>query len=423
MLHSSQVMPPVRVRRHNPMRQDRRADRSSEEPSARTDEYTEEEPSSGPPHKSGRSRFSRSPYVVLGAALVAVLVLSSAWMMSGTTRSEVVIVAILPLSGASSYLVEMGDAMNLTAERLNKWGGLNGMHIRLVVLDCASSPDIAYSKLVEAEEEYHPLAVVTATRAAAVLMAEYAEEKNIVLISVGSSPESLTEGKDWIFRYYMTSAEEAGTAFSTIDSLGVSSLGILYLNDSYGTPTMSLLAQSHESSGGTVESVGFLPNATDFSDEVASIVDNDAVFVVALRHQFPSILSELNSSGYSGHVVCAVEASIPAMWPEPELQGVFVNAPVLYNPAASIDVGFLSEFEERYGEELTHQGAIGSDVLRLIWGLLSDNEVSRENLRYMLDKGFVSSGIMGVVVLEPGSRNVDIPLYRGVIEGGELRYL
>jgi hypothetical protein len=254
-------------------------------------------------------------------------------------------------------------------------------------------------------------------------MAEFAEAHGIVMMSIGASPEDITEGRDWVFRYYLTSSGEANTAYSTLDSLNVDTLGILYLNDTYGRPVMEELAQMFESSGGVTEAVGFLSGATVFSSEVASLVDNEAIFTIALRHQIPTILSEIRARGYTGYVLTGVEGSIPEMWGSPDSQDVYVNAPVLYNPSAPVDTEFLSEFEDRFGEPLTHQGAVGADVLKLIWGLLSDTEVSRENLRDLLSQGFVSSGILGVVNVESGCRNVDIPLYRAVIEGGELRYL
>jgi ABC-type branched-subunit amino acid transport system substrate-binding protein len=370
-----------------------------------------------------KRRPSRKAMTILGSIAVAALALSAIWVLSGISEPQVTIVAILPLSGASSYLVEIGDAMSMTVEELNRWGGINGMRIRLVVEDCASSPEVAVEKLLEAEEKYHPLAVVTATRGAAAPMAEIAEENGIVLISVGATAENLTEGKDWVFRYYVSPSAEAENALETLETLDVSSLGILHLDDAYGSPVMNQLTEAFEASGGTVESYGFAANRTEFSDEVANVTDNDAVFVVALRHQFQAVFSELNSSGYAGHVVCAVEASIPEMWGLPEAQGSFVSAPIMYLPGATIDTEFLLEFEERYGVPLTHQGAIGSDVVTLIWGLLSDGEVSRENLRTLLNAGFVHSGLIGVVTLPPYDHNVDILVFPAVIEGGGLRYL
>jgi len=183
------------------------------------------------------------------------------------------------------------------------------------------------------------------------------------------------------------------------------------------------LTEAFEASGGTVESFGFAPDCTEFSEAVANVTDNDAVFAVALRHQFQAIFYELDSSGYEGHVLGGVEASIPEMWGLPEAQGCFVSAPIMYRSSAAVDTEFLAEFEERYGRPLTHQGAIGSDALTLIWGLLSDREVSRENLRDQLSAGFMYSGILGVVTLEEGAHNADIQIYAAVIEGGVLRYL
>ena len=351
------------------------------------------------------------------------MVLSAIWTMSGFFAPEVTIVAILPLSGASSYLIEIQDAMVLTTEKLNKWGGINGMRVRLVVMDCASSYEVAVEKLLEAEEKYHPLAVVTATRGAATYMSDIAEEKGVVLISVGATGEDLTEGKEWTFRYYVTPSGESDNAFRTLQTLNVSSVGILHLNDAYGIPVMNQLSEDFEASGVTVESYAFAPNCTEFSEAVASVTDNDAVFAVALRHQFQTIFEELNSSGYSGHILGAVEASIPEMWGAPEAQGCFVSAPIMYNPTASIDTAFLAEFEARYGRPLTHQGAIGSDVMKLIWGLLSDSEVSRESLRDLLNAGYVYSGILGIVTADQGEHNADVSVYSAMIDGGELRYL
>ncbi|MCJ7607711.1 MAG: ABC transporter substrate-binding protein [Thermoplasmata archaeon] len=370
-----------------------------------------------------KRRPARRTITVIGSIVVAALALSAIWVLSNISEPRVTIVAILPLSGASSYLVEIEDAMTLTAEKLNRWGGINGMRIELVVEDCASDPEIAVQRLLEVEERYHPLAVVTATRGAAVPMSEIAEENGIVLISIGATAENLTDGKEWVFRYYVTASGEAENAFETLESLNVSTLGILYLDDSYGGPVMSHLTEAFEASGGTVESRGFAPNCTEFSEAVESLTDNDAVFTVALRHQFHAIFDELNSSGYSGYILGAVEASIPEMWDLPEAQGCFVSAPVMYSSSATIDSDFLAEFEERYGIPLTHQGAIGSDVLRLIWGLLSDGEVSRVNLRNLLSAGFVYSGVLGVVSLERDGHNLDIPVFRAVIEEGWLRYL
>ncbi|MCJ7489235.1 MAG: hypothetical protein MUO87_03690 [Thermoplasmata archaeon] len=107
----------------------------------------------------------------------------------------------------------------------------------------------------------------------------------------------------------------------------------------------------------------------------------------------------------------------------PGTQGILVSAPIMYNPGAAIDTEFLLEFEERYGLPLTHQGAICSDVLRLIWGLLSDSEISRESLRNLLASGFVFSGTLGVAILEKGAHNVDVAVYPALIDGGELQYL
>jgi len=366
---------------------------------------------------------SRRVLAVAGSVTIAVLALSTVWALSGISRPTVTIVAIIPLSGVSSYLVEIGDAMSMITEKLNKWGGINGMHIKLIIEDCSSVPEVALAKFIEAEEKYHPLAIITATREVAAAMADIAEERGIVLISVGASPEDIAVGKEWAFRYYLTPSGEADNALATFGTLDVSSLGILHLDQGYGNAVVTRLAEDSVALNRTVESHNFSKDCTDFSHVVANVTDNQAVFAIGLRYQYPLILAELNSSGYEGHVFCAVGASIPSMWGLPEAQGCYVNAPAMYMPSSTADDRVMMEFEDRYGRPLTHQGAIGYDVVRLIWGLLSDSEVSRENLRNLLDQGFVYSGILGVVTLDGDTHSIDVPIHTAAIDGGELRYL
>jgi len=361
--------------------------------------------------------------VIAGAVAIAALALSAAWVMSGISKPTVTIVAIIPLSGVSSYLVEIGDSMSMTVERLNRWGGINGVHIRLVIEDCGSSPQLAMAKFTEAVDKYDPLAVITATREVAANMSVIAEERKVVLISVGASAENVTEGKEWTFRYYVTPSDEVQSALGTLEELGVGSLGILYMDDVFGNAIRTGLTEALETANGTVEAYGFEKNCTDFSDAVTSLADNEAVFVVGLRYQYQLMFAALNSSGYKGYVLSAIGGSIPTMWALPEAQGCYVNAPTMYMSSATIDDEYITEFEERFGRPLTHQGAIGADVLRLIWGLLSDGEVSGENLRALMDNGFVYSGILGVVALARDSHNIDVPLHRAVIEGGALQYI
>jgi len=368
-------------------------------------------------------RLTKRMFAVAGTVAIVVLALSAAWAMSGVSRPTVTIVAIIPLSGLSSYLVEIGDAMSMITEKLNKWGGINGMRIRLVVVDCASNPEVALEKFVEAEERYHPLAVITATREVAVEMSEIAEERGVVLISVGASAEDLADGKEWVYRYYVTPSGEAERVLDTLASLDVDSLGLLYMDDAYGTAAMARISGAFQALNQTVESYSFPKDCADFSGLVANVTDNEAVFAVGLRVHYSPILEELNSSGYEGHMLCAIGASIPPMWDRPEAQGCVVNAPMMYMSSATVDDVVMMEFEDRYGRPLTHQGAIGYDVIRLIWGLLSDSEVSTENLRSLLDRGFVYPGILGVVTLNPGTHNIDVPIHSAVIDGGALRYL
>jgi len=372
---------------------------------------------------SSRLKFSRKAATVVVVLVIVAVLLVAAWISSGVSRPEVTILIIVPLTGASSYLVDVDEAMSLVANKINRWGGLNGAKIRLIIEDCESDPEIAAQKFAEAEEKYNPIAVVTPTRGAAEQLASLAEESGVVLISVGFSTEELIEGMEWSFRYYPSSDSEVGSAMSILHKLNVSSLGMLYVNDPCVITTKAALAETFEDAGGFVEELMFAETCEAEIEDLSDVLDNEAIYVAALRCQFAAVFAELNNSGYEGHVLSSSEAAAPDLWGIPDAQGVYVNAPIIYNPRAAISSTFPTEFEEYYGRELTFSGAVGADVMMLIWGLLQDREVSRDMLRQQLNQGFVFSGILGVVESEEGSNSVEIPLYPAQIIGGELEYL
>ena len=67
--------------------------------------------------------------------------------------------------------------------------------------------------------------------------------------------------------------------------------------------------------------------------------------------------------------------------------------------------------------------ANGYDFLICIAGLLKDKEISRENLRFVLEEGFMYPGVFGVLDIKPGEHEIGFPSHPARIINGKLKYL
>jgi hypothetical protein len=59
----------------------------------------------------------------------------------------------------------------------------------------------------------------------------------------------------------------------------------------------------------------------------------------------------------------------------------------------------------------------------MLTGLLKGQEITRENVRNLLEKGFTYPRVPGYVDLKPGEHDIVHPLFPAQIVDGELRYL
>jgi branched-chain amino acid transport system substrate-binding protein len=64
---------------------------------------------------------------------------------------------------------------------------------------------------------------------------------------------------------------------------------------------------------------------------------------------------------------------------------------------------------------------IQSIILRT--SLLEGKDISRENVKDLLEKGVIYPGVFGDIHVKPGEHNISFPLYPAQIVDGEVKYL
>ena len=369
-----------------------------------------------------RKRLSRKIVSIVVAIIVLGVVLLSYSLMA-SRDDPVKIGVILPMSGPYSYMVEIKDNLDMAVNKLNKWSGLNNRPIELIIADCQSDPAIAVDLFYEMEREDQPLAYIAVTSVVYIALAPLAEEANVVLLGLAVAVPDVTEGYDWCFRYYTTTEIETDCIASMLKDAGPIDVGLLYVADAYGISFAQNMMDIADACGCTVECEPVSYSESDYSTELSNLCSCEAIVAFGPRGNLIDMLIGIDMIGYDGYVMAGSGAATPIVRMIPEAEGVYVAAPLMYKESNVLASRYVEEFETLHGYSPSHIGITGYDGIMLIWGLMSDVELTRRTLRDQMNSGFVFNGVLGSMRVDPGIHDINFPLFPAVIDGGDLWFL
>lgn len=375
------------------------------------------------PRVGSVSRSLRTYRVAILAVVISVIVLAAYFQGVFTVEQTVKIGVIAPLTGSSSHLADVVDGMNLAADKLNKWGGLNGAIIELVVRDSGSDPNVSVALFEDLEENEHPLIYISAACSCTRPLIPLAEECQVPLVGIATANAIGFEDTDWSFRYYPGTEKEIVPALSIMHSLNVTSLGIMRSDNVMGVELSENLSLAMEAAGGTAEVVDYCCKDVNITSKVDMLAENDAIYIAADFKATKVGLLAIREANYSGYVFGASPASSPEITSMPEAEGMYVSAPAIYNPNYLPAHDLKEEFQQVFGYNMTHYAVSGYDAVNLIYGLMKDKELTRDVMREQLHGGFSYASVLGPVVVAPGSHDIQYDLLRAQVVEGRLWYL
>ena len=314
------------------------------------------------------------------------------------------------------------DGMLMAVDEINSRGGINGRPIELIIVDNETNPEKAKKDFLEIEETHAPLMYISSLSTITAAVSPLAEEHEVVLMAIGATATHLTVEKKWTYRYYPMSDVEAVAILQNLDNLNIKNLGILYQNDEFGRDMSNKVATRFENSEGTVTKESFEPNAIDFKENIAKLQNKDAIFLAAFPDYDVIIIKQIREANYSGEILASADAAVPSVFNMPEADGVYVVAPIIYDSSFLFARTVSDNFESRYNKEFGLTAANGYDVIRILDGLLENEELSRENVKNILDQGFSYSGVFGSIDALPGEHDIAFPLFPSQIVNGELEF-
>ncbi len=336
-------------------------------------------------------------------------------------KEKIQIGAIISMSGPASHLVDVRDGMQMAISEVNAWGGINGREMELIVRDSKSDPEEGARAFENIEKENHPLFYVATNSAIAMKLAPLARENQVVLAGLVVATSEFTRVNPWCYKYYTMPEDEARAILFILERLKVHKLGIFYQDEEYGISAFSALKKGFEASGGTVVAAPFSIRNPDWTSAIAKIRNTEAVFVVGFVKNEEEGIRALKATEYPGHILGA--SGVTALAGNPEVNGVYVPAPLIYNDNFLFAREVKEKYDARYGKVLTHQAASGYDMVKLLAGLLEGREITRESLRKLLAAGFIYPGIFGEIEMKPGTRDIIIPLHPARIVDGKIAFL
>lgn len=383
-----------------------------------------DKPGVGPGRIAGVSPRSLRAYRVAIMVVVVSTILLAAYFQGSFTAEETVKIGVIaPLTGPSSHLADIVDGMNLAADKLNRWGGLNGARIEVVVRDSGSDPEVSAALFENLERTEHPLIYISAACSCTTPLLPLAEQYEVPLVGIATANVVGFEGTDWSFRYYPGTDKEIVPALSIMESLNVTTLGIMRSDNAMGVEIAENLSLAFEAAGGTAEIVDYCCQDVDIASKVTLLADNQAIYVAGDFKAAKVGLLAVREANYTGHVFAASPASSPEITSMPEAEGLYVSAPVIYNPNYLPAQDMAEEFEQAFGRNMTHYAVSGYDVVNLIYGLMKDKDLTRDVMREQLHGGFSYASVLGPVFVAPGSHDIQYDLLRAQVLEGRLWYL
>jgi ABC-type branched-subunit amino acid transport system substrate-binding protein len=183
-----------------------------------------------------------------------------------------------------------------------------------------------------------------------------------------------------------------------------------------------LVGKSFKDLGGTVAAQSIELGAPDVREQINALKGQDAIFIATLGAGLTSAVRQLRETRYGGSVLVPSAGAVPTYFTLPEMQSVYVSAPMIYNPSYLYAREASDKFTARYNKPFNVYAANSYDFIKLISGLLEDRHVSRQSVQEVLAAGFDYSGVFGPVRMRPGENELAFPLYPAQILNNAIKF-
>lgn len=357
--------------------------------------------------------------------LCLVLILSSFMLTSCSESEEITIGAILALTTGNREPLPISEellkGMELALDSINENGGIRGRRLRLVYRDSTLDTGVAQSAFREIASQ-SPVAIITMYSHLSKAVTPLATELKIPQLAVMATDDSILKNSPFTYRYWPSASTEAQAMILIIKKLKIRKLGIINIDNGYGNAVTNKLIGLLNKNGIENRSTQYQVMDQALSQRLALMKDCDALQLTCFPDDMVEMVALLKNTYPDKPIVGPNGITSPAFSANPTFEGVYVNAPLIYNPAFPFAADVGRRFAEETNTQLSQFSAIGYDSINLLSQLMTKGGTSAEAVNAELEAAFVYPGLFGDVVKKTESHDFSFQLYPARILNKQVTY-
>jgi branched-chain amino acid transport system substrate-binding protein len=297
--------------------------------------------------------FSIPRRTALGVLAGAAVAPRNAW-----AADDIVVGATVPITGplAGSGL-QYYDALQMAQDDINAAGGINGRKFRIVFEDTQASNSVAVNAFIKIVQQDDPCFVFLSSYTIQNLAVEQAVRKaEVPTVYAGGAVAVSDKHNPWMFRIRPPdSVTGAAIGSALIDRLKAKDVGILYVQDDYGTASANAVEATLAKAGVKViarESYNARDN--DFSPQLLSLKNKGAQAMVAFCYVRDGALvaTQRRTLGITIPMIGSTSFVVPSLLDlvtPADMQGVYsmIDA-VLGKTRSQASADYMTKFNDRF---------------------------------------------------------------------------
>lgn len=319
--------------------------------------------------------------------------------------AEYKIAVVGPMTGDyAQYGEAFKRGTEMKAKEINDAGGVNGVKIKLEMLDDKNDPKEAanIAQKIASNKDY--LAVVGNFASTACLAgAPIYQKAGIVQLSPTSSHPQFTKQGTYMFRNVNTQEIEGPIAAEyAVKFLGKKNVAIIYINNDWGITAKDYFKQGVEKFGGKiVAEETFIGGQTkDFTPTITKIrgTNPDILFLAAMYSEAGMITQQIKQLNYDIQMIGTSSLNNEQLikLAGKSVEGMYLTSNFFPGDPSEKVKGFLTKFKNTYGADADQFAAQAYDSLGMISESLKVSGADRSKLRDALQNIKDYDGITGV---------------------------
>ncbi len=292
---------------------------------------------------------------------------------SSSSSDTVTFGFVMPLTGSVPNIgAAMKNGAALAVEEINAAGGIDGKQITAIYEDDENKPATAPNAITKLiTEDNVDVVLGTYASSCSMAMAPVAEENKTLMMSIGSTNASVTEGYTYVYRACFIDPLQGKVAANYVyGDLGLESAAVMYdVGKDYCVGISSTFIETYESLGGSIAYEGkYNTGESDFKSYLTEVKDSGAT-VLYLPDDYDVvglIAKQVSELGIDIQLMSSDSCSDPALVSVggDAVEGLYFTDHVSIQAENLTD--FVSAYKEAYDEDPGSFAVLGYDAVYIM---------------------------------------------------------